>query len=124
MRPRWLSREVIAGPHMALCLSEREYLRVCRHLDFADPPHWIGAGAARTHIFERGDRLVAVVCMGDARLDKEPIQIAALLVHEALHVKQHLFDSMCEHTPSAEFEAYTVQAIAQELMYEYARRIA
>ena len=47
-------------------------------------------------------------------------QIHGLLLHEAVHIWQELREKMGEESPSAEFEAYTVQSIAQNLfeMYE------
>ena len=47
-------------------------------------------------------------------------QIHGLLLHEAVHIWQELREKMGEESPSAEFKAYTVQSIAQNLfeMYE------
>ena len=48
--------------------------------------------------------------------DKDPIDVAGLIVHEATHIKQHVLRRMQEKEPSAEFEAYMMQNIAQNLM--------
>lgn len=47
-------------------------------------------------------------------------QIHGLLLHEAVHIWQELKIKMGEESPSAEFEAYSVQSIAHNLfdMYE------
>ena len=47
------------------------------------------------------------------------VQVVGLLAHEATHVWQHVRDWMGEKSPSVEFEAYTVQAILQELLWAY-----
>lgn len=48
------------------------------------------------------------------------VQIHGLLLHEAVHVWQETREKMGENNPSPEFEAYSIQAIAQDLfeMYE------
>lgn len=48
------------------------------------------------------------------------LQIHGLLLHEAVHIWQELKIKMGEENPSNEFEAYSIQAIAQDLfeMYE------
>lgn len=47
-------------------------------------------------------------------------QIHGLLLHEAVHIWQELKLKMGEEKPSVEFEAYSIQTIAQDLfaMYE------
>jgi predicted Zn-dependent protease len=55
--------------------------------------------------------------------DTTPAEVAAVLVHEATHVKQALMRSIGETQPSDEFEAYTMQRITCELFTEYSRRI-
>ncbi|MEF0130076.1 hypothetical protein [Acinetobacter baumannii] len=61
----------------------------------------------------------AVVQLGDTS-DKEKIEVYGLLLHEAVHVWQIVKKLMGEREPSSEFEAYSIQAIAQDLfkMYE------
>ncbi|MEI1687074.1 hypothetical protein V8P55_02170 [Acinetobacter baumannii] len=47
--------------------------------------------------------------------DKDQIQVYGLLLHEAVHVWQIVKRRMGEREPSVEFEAYSIQAIAQDL---------
>lgn len=46
-------------------------------------------------------------------------QIHGLLTHEAVHIWQELKLKMGEENPSIEFEAYSIQTIAQDLFYMY-----
>ena len=63
----------------------------------------------------RGDTAIVAVNVAGCT----SIQIAALLCHEAVHIKQEICLLWGEASPSLEFEAYTVQTIAQELMESY-----
>ena len=47
------------------------------------------------------------------------IEVACLLVHEAVHIWQRTCEDYGEHRPSAEFEAYAIQNISQQLMQSY-----
>lgn len=47
--------------------------------------------------------------------DKDQIEVYGLLLHEAVHVWQKVKKLMGEKEPSSEFEAYSIQAIAQDL---------
>ncbi|MFH3942297.1 hypothetical protein ACJBLD_17075 [Acinetobacter nosocomialis] len=60
------------------------------------------------------DDAYAIVQIGDTS-DKDQIQVYGLLLHEAVHVWQFVKRRMGEHEPSVEFEAYSIQAIAQDL---------
>lgn len=48
-------------------------------------------------------------------------QIHGLLLHEAVHIWQELKEKMGEESPSVEFEAYSIQALAQDLFELYER---
>lgn len=48
-------------------------------------------------------------------------QIHGLLTHEAVHIWQELKLKMGEENPSIEFEAYSIQALAQDLFELYER---
>ncbi|MFV5642000.1 hypothetical protein [Acinetobacter pittii] len=76
----------------------------------------VGA-AAQVNYYSDG--AYAVVQLGDTS-ERKLIEIYGLLLHEAVHVWQKVKKLMGEKEPSSEFEAYSIQAIAQDLfkMYE------
>lgn len=73
--------------------------------------------AAQVNFYSDG--AYAVVQLGDTS-ERKLIEIYGLLLHEAVHVWQKVKKLMGEKEPSSEFEAYSIQAIAQDLfeMYE------
>ncbi|KQE85282.1 hypothetical protein [Acinetobacter lactucae] len=73
--------------------------------------------AAQVDFYSNGT--YAVVQLGDTS-ESKPIEVYGLLLHEAVHVWQKVKKLMGEKEPSSEFEAYSIQAIAQDLfeMYE------
>ena len=64
------------------------------------------------------DGAYAIVQIGDTS-DKDQIQVYGLLLHEAVHVWQKVKKLMGEKEPSSEFEAYSIQRIAQDLFFMY-----
>lgn len=123
--PRWLDRRIAAaGPYLALCLSEAEYLAAMRHLRISDPDPWVNDGADATvhHVRSPKGGLCCIVCM-HGHEQHSPVEVAGMLVHEAVHVWQQYAEEIGEHHPAREQEAYAIQAIAQELMAEFARRM-
>lgn len=126
MKVEWLDRRVaLAGPYLTLCTSEEEYLAALKHCKIKPIDDWIKtpwADATVHHATNDKDERVTLVCIrvNDSRT---PIEIAGLLVHEAVHIWQDYADRMGETNPGKEQEAYAIQAIAQELMAAYARRI-
>ena len=125
-KTQWLDRRIAApGPYLALCLSEAEFMVAMRHCDITHPPPWIKtdhAHATAHYLQNPGGDLVCVVCLREWE-DRDPIEVAGLLVHEAVHAWQEYADRIDEHFPGREQEAYAIQAIAQELMAEFARRL-
>lgn len=97
-----------------------------RRLGVREHVDWVGPrGHARTHYCDnQSGELVCLVCLGEGHEKRAPIEVAGLLVHEAVHVWQQYCAAIGETEPGAEQEAYGIQCIAQELMSEYARRTA
>lgn len=127
MAAQWLNRDLIVGPYLVLVLCEKDFHQALKHLKVprADWPQWVSGGAdATTHVMTNEDGgMVCVVALGDCS-SKEGVQVAALLVHEAVHVWQNWRESIGEKEPSSEFEAYSIQAISQRLMTAYSDNLA
>jgi len=125
MKTRWLDRRIAApGPYLALCLSEAEFKAATAHLKAGQDCTWIKSPQAHAtaHTFDGAHGLTVVVCLSEWR-GRNPIEVAGLLVHEAVHAWQQHADHIGEHRPGIEQEAYAIQSIAQELMAEFARRV-
>lgn len=125
MKTRWLDRRISApGPHLALCLSQAELDAALQHLGIHERTDFVSPGAnATTHNCENPHgKPVCIVCLG-SREGRNSIEVAGLLIHEAVHVWQRYAMSIGERHPGDEQEAYGIQAIAQELLAEYARRL-
>jgi hypothetical protein len=123
---RWLNRRVSKpGPFLTLCLTEEEQHHATRkllkkNLDFP-------AYGAICHTFGRdsSNELCAIVSVSlNSQQNGNAIEIAGLLIHEAVHVWQRYAEDIGEKNPGSEQEAYAIQGISQELMAEYARRIS
>ena len=126
---KWLSREMVSLPqYLTLCTTAKQFASVMKHLKVpkSDRPSWLGQGAnASVHTFEKlidgKNHTCSVVCM-PVDEDTNSISVYGLLVHEAVHVWQTAVEIKGEDKPSSEFEAYSIQSIAETLMYEYDRQ--
>lgn len=126
MKPRWLDRRIAApGPYLTLVLSSDEFKQALRHLESPVAPEWMNKGAnATTHFFDNPEgKTCAIVSLGDGWKQSGSIEVAGLLVHEAVHIWQQYCQDIGERHPGEEQEAYAVQSIAQELLSELARRM-
>jgi predicted transcriptional regulator YheO len=105
-------------------LSKKEFRSVSRHLKIKRPPRWINKGAdATTHFMNNSKgETVSVVCL-NYDSTKLRSQIYALLIHEAVHVWQDFAESIGEHRPGKEQEAYAIQGISQRLIVELNKRM-
>lgn len=127
MKTRWLDRRIACpGHYLSLVLSQEEFDAALRHCRVPTGAAFLKTerSHATTHYFNNpSGQLVCIVALGDTT-GRNAIEIAGLLVHEAVHVWQQHCESIGETHPAVEQEAYGVQSIAQELMAEYARRVA
>lgn len=122
---RWLDRRVAPlGPYLTLCLTEAEFKSALKHLKAKDQSQWTSHGyGGTTHIYGNNEgKTTCIVCISDYK-GRSPVEVAGLLVHEAVHVWQQYLADISEKNPSSEQEAYGIQCIAQTLMEEFARRL-
>lgn len=124
-KPKYYGRDIGAdGPWVTLCLSQEEFNRELKELNVKEKANWMASPTANatTHFIESSNGVpVAVVTLGDCgKIDA--VQVACVLVHEAVHVWQWHCQRIGEKAPGMEIEAYGIQNISQKLMTEYARR--
>ena len=132
--PEWLDRDMVVLPYCyTLCTTqemfEAEQIRIGvkpekRVTQFAKD------NGARVTYFDDSDckepleHTAAIVTIdAGAAARVHPIQVAAMLVHEAVHIVQAGMNALGERAPSDEFEAYTIQRVSQALMFEYVRQL-
>lgn len=126
MKVSWLDRSLMTGPYLALVLSDEEFQAAMKHCGIAaaDRSRWIKTdhSDATAHFLENPKR--EMCCVVAIRVDGQtPIQVAAILVHEAVHIFQSYCERIGENSPSPEFEAYSIQMLSQRLMQGYADRV-
>lgn len=121
----WLTPHGIKLPRLALCMSEREYLNAAKQCRVSSPIPWLDVRTQNgaCHTWVNSSSMICLICLSPVMRSASGIDVASTLVHEAVHVFQSLCEDIGESSPSKEFEAYTVGAIAESLMREYARRI-
>lgn len=123
MKPNWLSREVAAkGPHLILCLSPKELAAACADVG-APAQEWPDSNARTITIDRAEHEPVCIVALTVGMDDNTGIQIASILIHEAVHVWQEHIRHIGEDEPSSEMEAYGIQNISYTLMEEFSRRV-
>ena len=123
---KWLDRRIAApGPYLTLVFSQGEFDAALKRLKVPAGAGYLSTeqADATTHIVTSPrSGIAAVVALGPSS-GRSPIEVAGLLVHEAVHIWQHYCDWIGGRDPGDEQEAYAVQAISQELMAEYSRRV-
>jgi len=122
----WCDRSLFEAPlYYGFAANERSFHKELRRMGVRrkDWPPYLNDGAGATaHFFEKGDKCSVIVCL-KASKKYTGIQIAALLVHEAVHIWQHIRNAIGEKNPGSESEAYAIQRISQSLMYAYAESL-
>jgi hypothetical protein len=119
----WCKRELIQMHcYLALCTSETMFFAELRKLKIPErkrPPYLGERSNATVHFLTTPEGTdCTVVCLGDTA-KRSPIEVAGILVHEAVHVFQRYCEHIGEESPSSEFEAYSIQWVSQSLMEAY-----
>lgn len=124
---KWADKTLMAARvRYRLCMSAQEFHSVMRWLrvPMAQRPEFIAEKSycAVTHTFDRYDRRRFCVVCFPFKKDEAPLDVVSTLIHEAVHVWQITKAYIEETTPSCEFEAYSIEKIAYELIKEYRNR--
>lgn len=119
----WLDRALtVCAYYYCLCLSEEAFNDELDRIKFPvwKRSRWISPDMhATTHHFIHDDNPCAMVCIRPD-FERTGVQIAALLVHEAVHIWQKHAAYIGSHNDHGdEEEAYAIQNIAQNLMESY-----
>lgn len=125
MKAKWLNRSLLVGPYLTLCTTEEMFrcvlvkdLEFKGHVDFLGSTH---ADATTHFLNNQSGEHVAVVCLSSTD-GREPIEVAGLLVHEAVHIWREHCKWIGERNPGDETEAYAIQWISQQLFWEFVRQ--
>lgn len=121
----WCDKALVVSPiYFALCLNPKAFRRELKHLKVPHSawPEFIHNSQSHgtTHHFERKGKRCAIVCVRDTHKHSAEA-VTGLLIHEAVHIWQAIRDDLGEHKPSAEFEAYALQNISQELITKFSQ---
>lgn len=125
MKNKWFDGSLVQGAYQyRLCLNEKDFHAELKRLKVPvhDWPPFLNSQRANAtcHYLENNNNQLAIVCMDYAHAKKRhKVEVYGLLVHEAVHIWQECMDSIGEKEPSSEFEAYSIQRIAQDLIYSY-----
>lgn len=113
---------MIRSPHFTLCLTDKQFRAELDRLKCSEYPLFQTEGAdAATHWLEFKGKPCAIVCLHLETDD--PIVIAGLLVHEATHIYQGALRKLSNAPdPGGEIQAYAIQWISQNLMWEFRRQ--
>ena len=127
-KTKWLDRTlVVSSHHIAVCTTEAGFRKALKHLNIPkkDRPEFVANwhSDATAHYFENQGRRskAVVVCLRNFE-DKSLEQQIGLIAHEAVHIWQQTRNDYGETNPSPEFEAYSIQSLAQTLMSEFLRQ--
>jgi hypothetical protein len=120
----WIDRTIIESPYcIGLVQTETQYRHELKRLKVDDYAscEWIAKDkdANVTEIIKKDGNEQCFIVSIRKNKDTKPIEIIGLLIHEAVHCWQMIVRHMGEDQPSAEFEAYSIQSIAQKLIDAY-----
>ena len=106
-----------------LCLNQEEQDEAFKSLEISSRYNYLEegmSGICTMFTAPNGVKRV-IVCINEEL--NEGLEIATTLVHEGVHVWQHIRDDIGEVDPSAEFEAYTIDTIFSDLAQAYKEKV-
>lgn len=100
------------------CPDERAWYRELKRLGINAPRSYPTTDGACSHLENAKDNNHCSIVTIRETKHSARVKIG-LITHEAMHVWRAMRESIGEHAPSAEFEAYSLQHITQNLIAAY-----
>lgn len=107
--------------YVGLCVTEKAYKKEIKHLKAGEAaPFFLDGKGGATRAFESSNGLITIlVCINKADIKKRAdTSVYALIVHEAYHAMQYIWECMGERAPGEEVAAYTIQSLSLWMMDE------
>jgi len=127
MKTTWLDRSLMRGGYLTLVTTQAEYKHALKDMNVEASDRFVTPGSyATTHTLnnDKGELAFIVGVDLERMKDFDSIALAALLVHEAVHVWQGTErEAGVMGCFGPEGEAYAVQNISSELMHACAKRL-
>ena len=127
LKIEWLDRRTNKLPYFTLAGTDELYREAMKHLEVPYPAAWFAnpeRQGACCHYYENpeGDTVCVVALDILKHIDKDQVEILAILVHEAAHIVEEFFSGLGEKNPASEQRAYAMQYVSQELFTDYRRQ--
>lgn len=122
-KAKWVDRTLVSLHYkIALCTSEKDFNFELKRLKVPvnDWPVWLPDDAyANTHTLQGANKeeKIIIICIKRGLKNSTPC-----LIHEATHIFQHEMRLIQEDNPSDEFAAYSIEAIATNLIEAYLKK--
>ena len=121
--PPLIDQVLIAARHkLCLCLNAKEFKAALRRFGVpkcSRPAFHLDTPGGCAYEFETKKAGLCIIVTINDLDDYTKEHIYSVLVHEATHVWQYYRNFIGEQHPSPEFEAYSIQAISENLFYAY-----
>jgi hypothetical protein len=120
----WLPDTLVSSfiPY-TLQTTEAGFHRVLKNMGvpLGEYPKFANPYASTVKLTKGDESKIIVSVRTDKKVDK--IKMYCVLVHEAVHIWQHIKEDIGETNPSMEFEAYSIEQISRNLIQEYERQL-
>jgi hypothetical protein len=101
--------------HLGFCPSKKAWDTTLREFKITDEPYPTNHGRC-THLVNAISGEEVILITVNLKEDTSALEIVGLIVHESVHAFDYICESIGEDKPSTEFKAYSIQAIAQEMI--------
>lgn len=101
------------------CPNESAWHREVKRLRISSDVSYPTSDGCCTHLERNGEEHGAATIVTIGHIKRPTSVVIGLIVHEAMHVWRQMRETIGEREPSAEFEAYSIQNIAGNLIAAY-----